>query len=866
MASATPLPTTTDIPAGYDYMVVDAATQQVFVSSKAGNTVTVLSFAGQIEATIGGESGAAGMTLIGSNLYVVASTAGAIDVISTSTLTRTSTLATGLVNSDGVVVADGLLWVEDGGYLASVSPVSGALAVSTVGGTPQLVADPANSNVFFGVGSGSDPGGATRYLVSSGTVSVAQAINFFSPEVDNLGDIAVSPDGTHLVPAGGYPYQFDEFNTSNLTPSGVIYPANPYPTAAAMTAGNGGLFAGGMNGIYDPDVVVYGLDNPSNQLLSYDFGSTSETTLDHGLAFSPDGTRLFAVTGGTGNFDEFHVFRLLSATTLNQWAAASSVTVEPSSVPANGSTTSTVQVTILDQSSQPVAGETVTLSLTGSARTTGNDSAVTNSSGVATFDVADPEAETVTATAADVTTGFTVTQRGTIDFTPDPASSSLSTLQFSPPSTGVGGSVVGTVTLVDAAGAPVAGRGMTLQANRSGVVSPSKIVTASNGAATFSVTDPVAEPVTIVATDSSGTDITATVMFLPTVAVSNPGNQRSASGTPLTLDLTASDITYPVMGWTATGLPAGLSIDPTTGAITGTPTTASNGTVTVTAEDQAGFTGSTSFTWNVFNVVTVPTPGPQTINSGSAVSLQMEATDSSPVASIASWSALGLPSGVQIDSTTGIISGTPTVPGTYDVWIQATDTASYSGAAWSVWTVVSGLTVTSAPAQGSWVNYPTAVAVTTQDVLPNATRTYSATNLPPGLQISASTGAITGTVRTAGTYHPTIVVSDGTYTVSQQVAWTVQQPIRLSVPGTVRIAAGRLVILGVHGTDLAGSALHAGLSGLAPGLTVHPERTPLSQVTAFLFGVPTTKGTYHVVMTATDPYSRATTTFTIVVG
>ena len=41
-----------------------------------------------------------------------------------------------------------------------------------------------------------------------------------------MNDVAVSPDGTHTVPAGGYPYEFVELNTSNMQPSGA-YPANP---------------------------------------------------------------------------------------------------------------------------------------------------------------------------------------------------------------------------------------------------------------------------------------------------------------------------------------------------------------------------------------------------------------------------------------------------------------------------------------------------------------------------------------------------------------------------------------------------------------------------------------------------------------
>ena len=83
---------------------------------------------------------------------------------------------------------------------------------------------------------------------------------------------------------------------SDLTGSGVVYPANPYPTAVAITAANGGLFAGGMNGLNGNDIVEYRLENPSQRIATYDFGTSSATVAPKGLAFNPNGLKLFAVT------------------------------------------------------------------------------------------------------------------------------------------------------------------------------------------------------------------------------------------------------------------------------------------------------------------------------------------------------------------------------------------------------------------------------------------------------------------------------------------------------------------------------------------------------------------------------------------
>ncbi|MCP2246422.1 M4 family metallopeptidase [Lentzea aerocolonigenes] len=83
-----------------------------------------------------------------------------------------------------------------------------------------------------------------------------------------------------------------------------------------------------------------------------------------------------------------------------------------------------------------------------------------------------------------------------------------------------------------------------------------------------------------------------------TVTVGNPGNQSSTVGTAVNLPLSASGGTAPYT-WSATGLPAGLSINSGTGTISGTPTTAASSTVSVTAKDSTGKSGSASFSWTV---------------------------------------------------------------------------------------------------------------------------------------------------------------------------------------------------------------------------------------------------------------------------
>ncbi|RAG86284.1 hypothetical protein DN069_07445 [Streptacidiphilus pinicola] len=83
-----------------------------------------------------------------------------------------------------------------------------------------------------------------------------------------------------------------------------------------------------------------------------------------------------------------------------------------------------------------------------------------------------------------------------------------------------------------------------------------------------------------------------------TVTVTNPGTQTGTVGTAASLQISASDsASGQTLTYSATGLPAGLSINSSTGLISGTPTASGTSSVTVTATDSTNATGSTSFSW-----------------------------------------------------------------------------------------------------------------------------------------------------------------------------------------------------------------------------------------------------------------------------
>lgn len=98
-----------------------------------------------------------------------------------------------------------------------------------------------------------------------------------------------------------------------------------------------------------------------------------------------------------------------------------------------------------------------------------------------------------------------------------------------------------------------------------------------------------------------GTGSPNRLLFVSTSAplVTHPGDQTSTVGTSVSLQIQASDPQGDTLSYSATGLPAGLSINSSTGLISGAPSTAGTSSVTVTASDPGGDAGSAAFRWTV---------------------------------------------------------------------------------------------------------------------------------------------------------------------------------------------------------------------------------------------------------------------------
>ncbi|MGW1088135.1 M4 family metallopeptidase [Streptomyces sp. NPDC002596] len=87
------------------------------------------------------------------------------------------------------------------------------------------------------------------------------------------------------------------------------------------------------------------------------------------------------------------------------------------------------------------------------------------------------------------------------------------------------------------------------------------------------------------------------------VTVTDPGLQTTLVNKSASLQIQATSTNPGALTYTATGLPAGLSLNAATGLISGTPTKLGTSTVTVTVTDSTNASSTATFTWNVVSVI-----------------------------------------------------------------------------------------------------------------------------------------------------------------------------------------------------------------------------------------------------------------------
>ncbi len=340
----------------------------------------------------------------------------------------------------------------------------------------------------------------------------------------------------------------------------------------------------------------------------------------------------------------------------------------------------------------------------------------------------------------------------------------------------------------------------------------------------------------------------STATQVPVISSAKSGS--GTAGVPFSYTITATN--DPTI-YHATGLPSGLSISPSTGIISGSPATAGNSVVTISATNAVG-TGSASLT------LTVGLPGPPVISSaatatgkmGSAFSYTIAASNNS-----ASFNATGLPAGLSLNNTTGIISGTPTVVGSSPVTSTVTLTATNPGGSGTKSLSLTINPPTPAISSASKASGTVGTAFTYTIKASYSPTSFNASGLPSGLSINTTTGVISGTPTETGTFTVTLSATNAGGTGTETLTLTAN--LAAPVIGSAATANGTVGTTFTYTITSSNNPTSFNATGLPSGLSINTT-------TGVISGKPTASGTAMVSLSATNAGGKGTKTLTLTVS
>jgi len=382
---------------------------------------------------------------------------------------------------------------------------------------------------------------------------------------------------------------------------------------------------------------------------------------------------------------------------------------------------------------------------------------------------------------------------------------------------------------------------------------------------------------TYTATNTAGTSSPATVSVTvgnPTITVTAGGPMSAQVGASYSQTFTWNGGTAPYSGFTVTGLPAGLSVGGTTATsvtVSGTVSAAGSFSLFATATDSS--TGTGPFTTGQGFTLTVgaptlsmtPAPGNLPMNYGTATTINFASSGGTAPYSYA-LAAGSLPVGVSFNSA-GVLSGTPTVPGNYNIAVRAADSSTGAGAPFALQQNYTIVVATPAIAidPPSLPNGSAGVAYNAQLSSSGGLAPYSYSLLSGALPVGMSfnsAGALTGVPRSDGNFSITVGSTDSnSQTANRAYTFTI-------APATVVIAPATLPG-GAVGTAYSQNLSSSG--GIAPYTYAIvsgalPPGIAFSSAGVFS-GTPVTAGSYTVVVRSTDDAGyNATQSYTIVIA
>jgi hypothetical protein len=235
-------------------------------------------------------------------------------------------------------------------------------------------------------------------------------------------------------------------------------------------------------------------------------------------------------------------------------------------------------------------------------------------------------------------------------------------------------------------------------------------------------------------------------------------------GSPYSLQMTANLSDAKTWSISAGALPAGVSLNSSTGAISGTPTSAgsSNFTVQATIDSQRTDTKSLTIVVRAPLAITSPAAFNGTRTARTEVGLLFSATlNATGGLGPYTWTQSGsLPDGIEFDVSDGSVSGQAETPGTYRFTLTVADAegrnANYSGTI----VVAKRLTLLTKKLRDGRVGRLYRFKLAQQGGMGPFTRRVKRGPLPKGVRFNATTGSFVGIPVKAGIWVITVEVVD----------------------------------------------------------------------------------------------------------
>jgi len=325
--------------------------------------------------------------------------------------------------------------------------------------------------------------------------------------------------------------------------------------------------------------------------------------------------------------------------------------------------------------------------------------------------------------------------------------------------------------------------------------------------------------------------------------------------------------TYSVSSGT---IPPGTSLDPSSGLVSGTPTTVGIYSYYIQATDNSDHTATTGTITATISGMTID-PSDNIDTSGCANTLYSQQNTASYGYTPYTYSVSSgtIPTDTSLDPSSGLVSGYPDASGIYSYQIQATDTSGHTATTGTITATISSLPLVISPSgnidTSGIVNYIYSQQNTASYGV--GTYTYSVVDtsgqiIPPGTTLDTSSGLVSGTPTTAGIYSYQIQATDsvGDIATTGTITVTISSlPLVISPSGNIDTSGYVNDIYSQQNTASYG----VGTYTYSVGTGSLPTGTTLDTSSGLVYGTPTTAGIYSYQIQATDSVGDIATTGTI---